>query len=149
MPIIAAIALAVLANAGMARAQQDDTIQRLRFLTGTWHCSGTMPGAAGTQYSATRTYSFPATGPWMEEVVTTQASGAQPETVIQMWGPKTAYAFMPRGVETKTVVGWRGNNFLARSKNPTYTLALYGNAQSIEWTMGFPNGSSAVETCKR
>jgi hypothetical protein len=136
-------------STGLAQAQQDDTMQRLRFLTGTWHCTGTIPGPASTPYTATRTYSFPATGPWMQEIYTTQVAGGQPQTIVQMWGPKTVYAFMPAGVETKTVVGWNGNNFLARSTNPAYTLAMYGNAQSIEWTMGFPNGSSSVETCKR
>jgi hypothetical protein len=147
--IAAIVAAALFANAGIAQAQQDDTIQRLRFLMGTWHCTGTMPGPAATPYTATRSYSFPTTGPWMQEILTMQANGGQPQTIIQMWGAKNAYAFMPGGVETKRVVGWNGNNFLARSDNPTYTLALYGNAQSIEWTMGYPNGSSSVETCKR
>lgn len=147
--VLAAMALALFANAGMVRAQQDDTIQRLRFLTGTWHCTGTMPGPAGTQYTATRTYLFPTTGPWMQEIVAMQPSGAESQTFMQMWGAQTAYAFMPDGVQTKRVTGWRGNNFLARSDNPSYTLALYGNARSIEWTTGYPNGSSSVETCKR
>jgi hypothetical protein len=85
----------------------------------------------------------------MQEVIATQTGSDEPQTVLQMWGPTAAYLFAQSGVETKHVVGWNGNNFLARSDNPRYTLALYGNAQSIEWTMGFPNGSSSVETCKR
>jgi hypothetical protein len=149
LSIAALFAAALFANAGVAHAQQDDTIQRLRFLMGTWHCTGTMPGPAGLQYTATRSYSFPTSGPWMQEIYTMQVSGGQPQVIVQMWGPKTAYAFMPGGVETKSIVGWNGDNFLARSTNPSYTLALYGNAQSVEWTMGFPNGSSTVETCKR
>ncbi len=150
LSIAAMLAVAVYANVGIARAQQSDTIQRLRFLAGTWHCTGTLPGPAQTPYTATRTYSFPTTGPWMQEVIVTQTGNDQPQTVIQMWGANAAYAFTQAGgVETKRVVGWNGNNFLARSDNPRYTLALYGNAQSIEWTMGYPNGSSLVETCKR
>lgn len=146
--LAAALAAAAFGIAsGVAQAQSPDAIQRLRFLAGTWHCTGAQPN--GLQYTATRTYSFPAPA-WMQEVFTTQnVGGGAPVTGIQMWGAQTAYAFMPNGVETKRVVGWSGSNFLARSENPSYTLALYGNAQSIEWTMGYPNGSSIVETCKR
>jgi hypothetical protein len=147
--IFAILGVVLFANGGIARAQQEDAMQRLRFLAGTWHCSGTIPSAAGVPYTATRTYSFPTTGPWMEEVFTTQATGGQPETAVQMWGLTTAYTFMPRGVETKRVIGWNGNNFLARGDNPKTTVALYGNAQSMEWTTGYPDGTSAVETCKR
>ena len=141
-------AAAVFFGTSAAQAQASDAIQRLRFLAGTWHCSGAQPN--GLQYTATRTYSFPTSGPWMQEVFTTQnVGGGAPVTGIEMWGSQTAYVFMPNGVETKRVVGWNGNNFLVRSENPKYTQALYGNAQSIEWTMGYPNGSSIVETCKR
>lgn len=146
---IAILGVAFFVNAGAARAQQSDTIQRLRFLAGTWHCAGTLPGAAQTPYTATRTYSFPTTGPWMQEVIATQSGGDQPQTILQMWGPSASYTFTQSGVETKHVVGWNGDNFLARSDNPKFTLALYGNARSIEWTTGFPNGTSLVETCKR
>lgn len=147
--VAALLAATTVFGASAAQAQTSGTIERLRFLAGTWHCTGAQPN--GLQYTATRTYSFPTSGPWMQEIFTTQNAGGAttPVTGIQMWGAQTAYTFLPDGVQTKRVVGWNGSNFLARSENPAYTLALYGNAQSIEWTMGYPNGSSIVETCKR
>lgn len=151
----AALAAAVfMVGAGAAHAQQNsDAIERLRFLSGSWQCTGALPN--GTQYTATRTYAFPSGSPWMQETIMTQTGSAAPATSIQFWGydrssgKLAAYLFSPDGVTTKSVVGWNGNNFLARGSDPKTTVALFGNAQSMEWTTGYSDGSSTVETCKR
>ncbi|MFN2449601.1 MAG: hypothetical protein ABR508_07400 [Candidatus Baltobacteraceae bacterium] len=129
-----------------------DAMKRLAFLSGSWTC--TMHGGSSEGVVDHLTYSFTADGRWMIERSDVQGG----ESSVQIWGYDPAQRrliaqqYGPQGVATKTVDGWKQNQFVSRRDDNGATIVLQQSApNAFSWTVhaSAPGQSAVRENCIR